>query len=446
MGDHMTTIFIYSLGLLSLFLLIGFILRAKIEIFQNLFIPSSVIGGFLLLLLPLPEGFINIYSKIPGFLIVPIVASIPLGLSLTNNKDRLRAVLPHGTIMMGVTMLQVIVGILSYLVLKSFIPKIYPIFGAELEFAFAGGHGTIGMLSNMLKERELSYWSLSQGVGSALATIGLVGGILFGMLVINLGARKKVCRYIKEPKSISQSLKIGYECDILKQNSLGRETTLSTSIDTLGFHAALILSVTAISYVVFNFIKIHQIIYLKSLTVWTYAIFIMFIVWYIMCKLNLQYLVDSRIKARLSGLLTEYAIIAAIASIPIKLIAQYIIPIILVSLIGLVSTFIYIFILSKLYIEEDWFEHAIISFGMNTGIFITGLLLLRISDPELKSSAFTDHTLCYAMTSWSFVIIGIILDVWISKGALLALLVTIIMFLFFTIFLSIFNKINRKFK
>ena len=190
----MTTTFIYSLGLLSLFLLIGVMLRGKIKFLQNIFLPSSVIGVFLLLMLPLPKEYINIYSKIPGILIVPIVASIPLGLNLSGKKERMKTVLPHGLIMMGVTMVQIMAGIISYFIFKNIIPSLYPIFGAELEFAFAGGHGTIGMLSNMLKERNLSYWNISQGVGSAVATFGLVGGILLGMVIINIGARKKDVR------------------------------------------------------------------------------------------------------------------------------------------------------------------------------------------------------------------------------------------------------------
>uniref|UniRef100_UPI002621CF84 sodium/glutamate symporter n=1 Tax=Fusobacterium sp. TaxID=68766 RepID=UPI002621CF84 len=428
----------------SLFLLIGVVLRAKVKILQNLFLPSSVIGGFLLLMLPLPKEYINIYSKIPGTLIVPIVASIPLGLTISNNKERLKTVLPHGLIMMGVTMAQIIVGIVSYLLFKNIIPNLYPIFGAELEFAFAGGHGTIGMLSNMLKDKNLPYWDISQGVGSAIATFGLVGGILFGMLIINIGARKRMCGYIEKPENIPESLKTGYERDITKQSFIGRETTLSTSVDTLAFHGALILSVTALAYFIFNFVKAHNIMYFKSIAVWTYAIFLMFLVWYVMCKLNLNYLVDSKVKARFSGMLTEYAIVSAIASMPLKVIAQYIVPIIFVSLLGFLVTFLYIFILSKIYIKDDWFEHSIISFGMNTGIFITGLLLLRVTDPELKSSAFADHTLCYAMTSWSFVIVGILLDVWISKGAIVALISTFVMLCFFTVLLPLTARKTMK--
>lgn len=440
----MSTTFIYSLGLLSLFLLVGVILRGKIKFLQNIFLPSSVIGGFILLMLPVPKEYINIYSKIPGILIVPIVASIPLGLNFSGKKERMKTVLPHGFIMMGVTMVQILAGIISYLIFKNIIPGLYSIFGAELEFAFAGGHGTIGMLSNMLKEKNLSYWDISQGVGSAIATLGLVGGILLGMVIINIGARKKMCRYIEKPENIPLSLKKGYEKDISKQNFIGRETTLSTSVDTLAFHAALILTVTALSYFVYNFIKINSVMYLKSIAVWTYAILFMFAVWGIMCRLKLQYLVDSRVKGKLSGMLTEYAIIAAVASMPVKIIAEYIVPIIFVSAFGFLMTFLYIFIFSRLYIKEDWFEHGIISFGMNTGIFITGLLLLRVCDPELKSSAFADHTLCYAATSWSFVLVGILLDIWIVKGPVVSLVLTSIFLFIFTALIPISAKKIQK--
>ncbi|MFR9019597.1 MAG: glutamate:sodium symporter, partial [Fusobacterium sp.] len=122
----MTTTFIYSLGLLSLFLLTGVMLRGKIKFLQNIFLPSSVIGGFLLLMFPLPKEYINIYSKIPGILIVPIVASIPLGLNLSGKKERMKTVLPHGLIMMGVTMVQIMAGIISYFIFKNIIPSLYP--------------------------------------------------------------------------------------------------------------------------------------------------------------------------------------------------------------------------------------------------------------------------------------------------------------------------------
>ena len=85
-----------SMTLLSLFLIIGMVLRAKIKIFQNTFLPASVIGGFLLLILgpqvlnviPIPESWSVTYAAMPGVLIVPVVAAVPLGLSLKENGGR----------------------------------------------------------------------------------------------------------------------------------------------------------------------------------------------------------------------------------------------------------------------------------------------------------------------------------------------------------------------
>ena len=67
-GAMLTTLF-QSICFLALFLLIGFVLRAKVKVFQETFIPASVIGGFILLLLgpiglgilPIPEEWIQIW-------------------------------------------------------------------------------------------------------------------------------------------------------------------------------------------------------------------------------------------------------------------------------------------------------------------------------------------------------------------------------------------------
>jgi len=91
-----------SLGLLGLFLILGTFLRAKIKLFQTTFIPASVIGGFLLLILgpicfniiKISEEWLKIFSLIPGILIVPIVASVPLGLKSSSEKKSMKNILP----------------------------------------------------------------------------------------------------------------------------------------------------------------------------------------------------------------------------------------------------------------------------------------------------------------------------------------------------------------
>ena len=73
--------------MLSVFLLLGVFLRAKVKIFGKTFLPASVIGGFILFILgpnclgvlKIPKEWLQIYALLPGILIVPIVASVPLG-------------------------------------------------------------------------------------------------------------------------------------------------------------------------------------------------------------------------------------------------------------------------------------------------------------------------------------------------------------------------------
>ena len=94
MTNAMLTDLLQSLGLLGVFLLIGVFLRAKLKILQKTFIPASVIGGFLLLLLgpqcanvlPVPASWFDTYSLLPGILIVPVVAAVPLGLKIGGGK------------------------------------------------------------------------------------------------------------------------------------------------------------------------------------------------------------------------------------------------------------------------------------------------------------------------------------------------------------------------
>ena len=85
-----------SLSIIGGLLLLGTFLRAKVKLFQKLFLPASVIGGFIGLLLGpmilgdyailrVPETYINDWSLLPGTLIVPIFAAVPLGMFMNRS-------------------------------------------------------------------------------------------------------------------------------------------------------------------------------------------------------------------------------------------------------------------------------------------------------------------------------------------------------------------------
>ena len=135
-------------------------------------------------------------------------------------------------------------------------------------------------MGTMLNEAGLPYWETAQSVATTMATIGLIGGILIGIVLINWAIRKGYTRFVDKPGSIPRELQIGYNPDVTKQGSMGRETTLSASIDPLAFHMALILAVCGMAYIAMSAVQAAGIPGLNNVSIWVYAIIIMYIVWY----------------------------------------------------------------------------------------------------------------------------------------------------------------------
>lgn len=456
MTSDLLTDLLKSLSLLGGFLLIGVFLRAKLKFLQKTFIPASVIGGFLLLILgpqclnilPVSADWFSIYSLLPGILIVPVVASVPLGLRIGGGDSAdvqdpgvLKNILPLIGIGLGASMLQFAVGFFTHVAFSG--SNLYDVFGIELAIGFVGGHGTAGTLGNMLNAMNLPYWQTSQGVGITTATFGIVGGILIGIGMINWAARHGQTALLKKPADIPEPIRIGFERDTTKQPSIGRETTMSSSIDTFAFHGALIFLACGLAYFVLTLTKTFKIPVLSSISVWAYGMIIMFVIWGLMCKLKIDYLVDGRVKSKISGAFTEFAVIAAIASLPIKAVAAYIVPILVMVAIGFVVTTAVLFFGSKRFLKGYWFEQMIGTFGMATGVFLTGVLLLRICDPDLESPALANYSLSYTITSIIyFAMLNLFIVLPIRSGALITALVALGIGLAALIAAAIFSRVS----
>ncbi len=442
-----------SLSLLGLFLLIGFVLRATIKPFQKTFIPASVIGGTLLLILgpqilnvlPTPKEWFDIYSFLPGVLIVPVVTATPLGLKLNKtNKDVnvLKNVLPLAFIAMAVTMLQLAIGYFTNVIFHDQY-DLYQTFGIELVIGFVGGHGTAGTLGNMLSSLNLSYWQTSQGVAVTTATLGLVGGILIGIVLINYAARSGKTSLLSKPANIPLSFQKGFEQDLLKQKSIGKETTMSSSIDVFGFHASIIFVACGISYFIIKVAKDLNIPLLSGISVWAYGMIVMGFIWWIVCKCKLDYLFDAKVKGHITGSFTEFAVIASIASLPVKAVLSYFVPIMVMVILGYIITTFVLFFLCKRLLKGYWFEQMIATLGMATGVFITGVLMLRICDPQLESPALTSYSISYSITSvLYFVLLSMFMKLPLTIGAFQTMLISILLAIGFVIFAFVSSRLS----
>ncbi|TXJ31730.1 sodium:glutamate symporter [Brachyspira aalborgi] len=463
MTSQLLTQLLQALSLLSVLLLAGTFLRAKVKLFQSLYLPASVIGGFIGMIISpeilgrfsnysISEEWIKTYSLLPGILSVPIFAAIPLGMFLNENKN-IKSMYPSKVLIcfglfQCASMSQSAIGYATNMFFSKINPQLnmYRTFGYELSAGFAGGHGLAAATGKLLEGFGIPQWEIAQGVALTTATIGLIGGIVFGIIFINLAVRKNKTKIIKRINdNADKSMEVGYNKDINKQNSLGRETFLSSSIETITFHLAIIFTVCGIAYIVLNFVKKMNIAGLNVLPVWTYSMIIMFALNFIIKKLNLVWMVDAKVKAKIMGTLSDFAIVSAMTSLPIKAIINYIAPITVMCILGFIITYLLVFPLNSFFFKEDYsFERAIISWGTLTGVLITGMTLLKICDPEYKSPALSEFSLGFSLMSVTGLLIVPILNTVLAVGStfdnFITAIISAILYFAFAFMVSFINK------
>ena len=308
-----------SLSIIGGLLLLGTFLRAKVKLFQKLFLPASVIGGFIGLLLGpmvlgdyailrVPETYIHDWSLLPGTLIVPIFAAVPLGMFMDRSSQKSGSgkktapnVLKAFALFAALSFMQSAIGFGTNLFFsRSGDSNLYRTFGYELSQGFCGGHGTAGAVGKILEGLGLDYWATAQGVAVTTATIGIIGGMLLGIIFINIAAAKGKTAVLKKPGDIPAEMSKGYVADPSRHASMGRETFMPSTVETISLHLAIILGVCGAAYALLDLLKKTGISAFSSMPVWIYAMVIMFGVNHLIIKLKLDWAIDTKVKSRIS--------------------------------------------------------------------------------------------------------------------------------------------------
>lgn len=369
-----------SLGAL---LVVGKILRMRITFLQRLYLPSSIIGGIVGLVIftlfkdLIPSEIPAISSKCPGFLINVIFATLFLGASIPKLKDAVTLAFPQICLGQIIAWGQYVIG----LGLAGFFFSRYfdvPVaFGNLLEIGFEGGHGTVGGMS----ETFLHYgWAKGAQIGFAVATIGMITGIVCGMTLIQWAYKKGLVKEVLTFEDRRFHERIGVHLRG-RRPSAGEQTVFPDSIDSLAWHLSVVAISMAIGYGMWALIPMKGFplfplcmiggVLLQTLTKFA--------------KLNL--LINRAQMERISGAALDFLVVSAVATIRIDVVAENWIPIVILCVCGAVwSVFCVLYIAPKI-IKTSWFECAIAEFGQATGVTATGLLLLRTVDPENRTMA-----------------------------------------------------------
>lgn len=187
----MTAVVIFCI--LCVFLVVGKSLRVAVPLLQRLFLPSSVIGGVLGLIVIqcfpglFPADITGPMSRLPGFLINVVFASLFLGMTTPGVKRIVSVAFPQICFGQVLAWGQYVLG----LGLTGFV--LTPLFGMNaafgnlLEIGFEGGHGTVGGMTGVF---ESNCWRDGIALGYTMATAGMVIAIVIGMILVNWAHRK----------------------------------------------------------------------------------------------------------------------------------------------------------------------------------------------------------------------------------------------------------------
>lgn len=405
-----------STAILGALLLIGLFLRAKVPLFRKLLIPASVLGGFVGLLLGpqilgatglklFEEEWISIWSLQPSILMIPIFASLPLCNFKAKGEKKKLSTRHACTVFMEAGLggsgfaIQILLGVGLALIISKVSASLYPYnnFGCEMVFGFNGGHALAGLLGGLLMENGKDYWEVAQSVGCTYSTIGLLGGLISGILMINRAIKKGRTTIVKESAVLDQTVTYGFTRNVEAQGSVGRETTHNSAINTVTVHVALILIVSYLGYLLNSTFTELGWEYLSALPGYIWAMMIAYPVNWLMNALDLGWMFDTRIKGAVVAVCTDIAIVAAMASMDLQAVVLYLLPIFIISAAGFVVTYYAIMGMFRLFMPDNYaFERAIVFYGMNTGVVATGITLLRIIDPEFSSPSMEDFSLANA--------------------------------------------------
>ncbi len=386
--------FLVQLGLLMISLLVGNIMRRKIPLFRKCLVPSALLGGALLLL-------VNFICKQLGLALVDNrmmqvityhclaigFAAMTLKTEKSTHKTSKAQVFEFGALQGGTYMLQAFLG-LGITIVMFFITRhgkqvVSYICGLILPLAFGQGPGNALSWDINFTNIPDTQFAGNGSFGLSLASIGFVVACVFGILYINIHKHRDNFKVRDDKPTEQVSAQAEENVEEIPDNE---------SVDKFTLQAGFVALAYAIS---FGFMCLLGVIsdFTNSIA-WGFNF-----LWASLAAMLIKFIVKNLRKSRLmhrkyinnyqmdriSGFAFDIMIVAGVAAIEINDIKNYILPIIILSLVGTAFTYGYIRKATKECFPGFEHEMFLMSFGTLTGTASNGMILMKEVDPYLRT-------------------------------------------------------------
>lgn len=385
-----------ALVILSLVFACAAIIRRSSHFLRKLFIPTAVIGGFVVLGLG-PEGvgrvigetgvfpkeLFAIWKQLPGVLINVMCAALLLGERLPPLRT-IWGISGSHVIMAGIMSAGqfAVAGVLALLLLE-------PVFGfnakaaALIEMSFAGGHGTLAGLTPVLIEygaEELL------DVGLGLATIGMVTGVIIGTVLVNYGVKSPSIPIARQnPTSPEEDLDIDHHLPGPDDEPLDEwhgMTQVTAAAVFIGVAIAVGTALLALFRVLFN---LAGSAFFEKFPLFPFAILGGVLVQVCATRFGFAGIINRRAVEGLGGIAIDGIVICAIGTLSVGALGANIGPLVILALAALGWSVFLALVIGRRIFARHWFEHSIAEFGESQGNVATGFVMLDMVDPARQT-------------------------------------------------------------
>ncbi|EKU93097.1 Uncharacterised protein [Alloiococcus otitis] len=274
-----------------------------------------------------------------------------------------------------------------------------------------------------------------------LATIGVLTGVIVGIFLINYMQRKGQAQYVdaeatdERREQIGESHGLDTEPDVIE----------AKAIEPLAFHFALIAVAIIGGYLILQVLifletlirgEDAEMIFFSLVPSFPIAMIAGMLIQMVANKLGFANYIDRNIINKISGFALDVLLVSSLATLSLDVIGSNFIPIILLSLIAIAFNIFAVLYLAPRLIPDYWFERAMGDFGQATGMAATGILLMKVVDPQGQTPAmegFSYKQILFEPFVGGGLVTSASMPLILALGPVTFLIISIVMFVIFLI-------------
>ena len=403
MGNFIVPSGLLTFSWVCVFLAFGLILRSTVKPFQKALIPSCILGG-VAGLIALNAGWVSVNGPALSGMTYHFFALSFMSLGLAGQEKQpgqggnarmiFRASIQFALLFLVAVAGQSFVGGgISYL-MHGMGADVFPQFGTMVAAGFAMGPGQAVAVGKIWEASGMGNGvEQAQAIGIIFASLGFLMAFGVGVPLANWGIKRKLARHLDS--GVDEVMERGLLPSDAGQR-MGLHTTHPGNIDTLAVHFMLLGICYLLSYLLADAVGLLiGRLPIENAQKWVqfswgmfflYGIFVSSAMRLVMEKVGWIRIVNTELQNRITGTSVDFLIVCTLMSVNMAVVARFIVPIAVISLVVTAATLAYVFYFCRRY-ERDQLEQMLAVFGTVTGTAATGVLLVRLVDPNFRTPA-----------------------------------------------------------